>query len=229
MTERATRAADLREWHITTPVTPDAVAKLRAGDIVYLTGVVFTARDGVYEHTLKQGHEPPPGLCELTNVTMQSSPAGVEVSPGVYEVASLQATAGFRYAQYMDAFLEKFGVKLVIGKAGMAREVYQSVFQKHGAACLSTMGYGLGAIYGKAVERVRQVYWAKELGISEALWVLEVKELGPLLVEGDTLGNSFFEGANQEINRNLEKLYQGLKQPIFRRLGEEQEPGRELF
>ena len=82
----------------------------------------------------------------LTNVSLQSSPAGVEVSPGEFQVASLQATAGFRYAQYMPQLLEEFGVKAVVGKAGMSEQVYQEVFRKHGAVCLTTVGYGLGAI-----------------------------------------------------------------------------------
>ena len=51
----------------------------------------------------------------------------------------------------------------------------------------------------------------------------------PLLVEGDIQGNSFFAGVNQEINQNLDSLYEGLKKPVFGRLGEELEPGKELF
>ncbi|MBI4233629.1 MAG: fumarate hydratase C-terminal domain-containing protein, partial [Chloroflexi bacterium] len=205
------------------------IAQVRAGDIVYLTGPIFTARDGVYKHMLVEGHEPPVDLRHLTNVSMQSSPAGAEVAPGVYKVSSLQATAGFRYAQYMPALLERFGVKAVVGKAGMSEKVYQEVFKKHGAICLSTMGYGLGAIYGKAIQGVLGVYWVQELGISEALWVLEARDLGPLLVEGDAQGNSFFSQVNKEINQHLSQVYEGMKQPIFRRLGEEQRPQRELF
>ncbi|MDW8120172.1 MAG: fumarate hydratase C-terminal domain-containing protein, partial [Chloroflexota bacterium] len=211
-------AADLglREVHLTTPLSDEAVRSLRVGDLVYLTGPVYTARDGVYTYTLKEGHAPPIDLRAFSNVTLQSSPAGVEVAPGVFRISSLQATAGFRYAQYMDAFIARFGVKAVMGKAGMAPEVYQTIFRKHGAVYLSTLGYGLGAIYGRAVQRVIAVHWVKELGISEALWLLEVRNLGPLLVEGDTHGRSFFETVNQNINASLERLYQGLKPPIFR-------------
>jgi L(+)-tartrate dehydratase beta subunit len=218
-----------QEKHLNAPLSQDDIASLRAGDIVYLSGPVFTARDGVYKHMLVEGHEPPIDLRALTNVTFQSSPAGNEVSPGNYNVSSFQATAGFRYAQYMPALLERFGVKAVVSKGGMSEELYQSLFKKYGAVCLSTMGYGLGAIYGKAVERVLDVFWEKELGISEALWILELKELGPLLVEGDSLGNSYFSGVNEEINSRLGDLYEGLKPPVYRRIGEEQRPEKELF
>jgi L(+)-tartrate dehydratase beta subunit len=229
MEETRGEQAPLREWHLKAPLAPQDIGRLRAGDMVYLTGPIFTARDGVYRYMLKEGHEPPVDIRSITNVTIQSSPAGVEVSPGVYRVSSLQATAGFRYAQWMPALLERFGVKAVIGKAGMAEEVYKDLFRKHGAIYLSTVGYGLGAIYGRSLKGVRGVYWVRELGISEALWVLEVEELGPLLVEGDAQGNSFFAGVNREINRRLEGLYRGLREPILRRLGEERTPDREMF
>ncbi|MFN3973660.1 MAG: fumarate hydratase C-terminal domain-containing protein [Dehalococcoidia bacterium] len=223
------RSLGLREVHLTSPLSQEAVHSLRVGDLVYLTGPVYTARDGVYTYTLKEGHDPPLDLKAFSNVTLQSSPAGVEVAPGEFRISSLQATAGFRYAQYMDAFITRFGVRAVVGKAGMATEVYQRIFRKHGAIYLSTLGYGLGAIYGRAVQRVVGVHWVKELGISEALWLLEVKDLGPIMVECDTHGSSFFEAVNKDINENLEHLYQGLKPPIFRRLGEEHDPRKELF
>ena len=219
----------MQGYHIKAPLSEKDLSGVRVGDVVYLSGPVFTARDGVYKHMLVDGHEPPIDLRGLTNVTFQSSPAGAEESPGVYKVSSFQATAGFRYAQYMPALLERFGVKVVVGKAGMSEEVYRDVFRKHGAICLTTMGYGLGAIYGKAIERVIGVYWVEELGISEALWLLEMKNLGPLLVEGDAQGNSYFSQVNEEINKNLSDLYEGLKPPIYRRIGEEQRPEKELF
>ena len=218
-----------REWELTCPLVSDEIEKLAAGDLVYLSGPVYTARDGVYQHMLIDGNAPPIDLQQLTNVSLQSSPAGVEVSPGEFEVASLQATAGFRYAQYMPQLLEQFGVKAVVGKAGMSEQVYQEVFRKHGAVCLTTMGYGLGAIYGRAIKKVLGVYWVEELGISEALWTFEVDRLGPLLVEGDIHGNSFFAQVNDDINRQLGALYEGLKPPVYGRIGEEQKPETELF
>ena len=218
-----------REWELACPLVSSDIEKLAAGDLVYLSGPVYTARDGVYKHMLIDGNAPPIDLQELTNVSLQSSPAGVEVAPGEFEVASLQATAGFRYAQYMPQLLEQYGVKAVVGKAGMSEQVYQEVFRKHGAVCLTTMGYGLGAIYGRAIKKVLGVYWVEELGISEALWTFEVDRLGPLLVEGDIHGNSFFTQVNADINRQLSALYDGLKAPVYGRIGEEQKPETELF
>ncbi|HEX2473404.1 MAG TPA: fumarate hydratase, partial [Lacipirellulaceae bacterium] len=175
-----TQGGEPKEWHLKIPLSENDVRQLRAGDIVYLTGCIFTARDGVFKYMIDEGHEPPIDIRDQFNVTTQSSPAGAEVAPGKYMVNSLQATAGFRYAQWMDRLLERHGVRAVLNKGGMSQEMYQTVFKKHGAVCLSTMPYGIGAIYGKAVTGVRDVYWKELLGISEAMWLLEVEELGPL-------------------------------------------------
>ena len=92
----------------------------------------------------------------------------------------------------MEPLCREYGVRAVISKGGMPEEIYQQLGDALGVVFLTTMGYGLGAIYGHAVKHVNAVYWMEQLGISEAMWVLECDELGPLMVEGDTLGNSFF-------------------------------------
>ena len=68
-----------RQWHLQAPLRDEDIAQLTAGDLVYLTGPAYTARDGVYQHMLVDGNPPPVDIAELTNVSFQSSPAGVEV------------------------------------------------------------------------------------------------------------------------------------------------------
>jgi L(+)-tartrate dehydratase beta subunit len=220
---------EAREWHLTVPLSEKDVRQLRAGDVVYLTGCIFTARDGVFKYMIDEGHEPPIQIRDQFNVTTQSSPAGAEVSPGKYMVNSLQATAGFRYAQWMDRLMERHGVRAVLNKGGMSQQMYQTVFKKHGAVCLSTMPYGIGAIYGKAVTGVRDVYWKELLGISEAMWLLEVEELGPLLVDGDSEGNSYVAEHAEEVNAPLIEIYKELPELILKRFGEVSDPTQELI
>jgi len=223
-----TAAAKPREFHLTVPLSEPDVRQLRAGDVVYLSGPVFTARDGVFDHMLGENHRAPIAIRDACNVATTSSPAGVETTPGKFEVASLQATAGFRYAKWMRPLCEQYGVRAVISKGGMPEEVYQELGDAFGVVFLSTMGYGLGANYGRAVSGVRAVHWKEALGISEAMWVLECDELGPLLVEGDTLGNCFFAQHAAEIDAPLLAAYAGLPKPLMSRLGEESDPTREL-
>lgn len=220
---------EVREFHLTVPLSEADVRQLRVGDIVYLSGQIFTARDGVYGHMLGKDNEPPIDIRNKYNVTMQSAPAGVEVRPGEFEIASLQATAGFRYGQWMEALCSRYGVRAVIGKGGMSEDIYRNVFKKYGVVCLSTLGYGIGAVYGRAVKSVPAVYWKDILGISEAMWIMELDRLGPLLVEGDTEGNSFFSQHAAELDVSLLSAYEGLPKPILSRLGEVSDPTRELI
>jgi L(+)-tartrate dehydratase beta subunit len=211
------------------PLSEADVRQLRVGDVVYLSGCIFTARDGVYDYMLRQGHAPPIDIRNLYNVTTQSSPAGAQVAPGTYVVNSLQATAGFRYAQWMEALFSRYGVRAVINKGGMSEHMYRTVFQQYGVVCLSTMPYGIGATYGKEVVGVRDVFWKEELGISEAMWLLEVKELGPLLVEGDVYGNSYAAQHAGEVNAPLREIYRDLPELILKRFGEVTDPTVEVI
>ena len=68
----------------------------------------------------------------------------------------------------------------------------------------------MGAAYGRGIKRVRDVHWLRELGIAQALWVLEVEKIGPFLVEGDAEGRSLFALANREINARIDR---GLPRP----------------
>ena len=188
--------------HLRVPLSEADVRGLQIGDVVYLSGCIFTARDGVYKRMLDDGHPPPIDIRHTYNVTAQSSPAGAEMAPGQYRVNSLQATAGFRYAQWMERLLSQ------LRRAGRDQQgracppqMYREVFRKYGAVCLSTMPYGIGAIYGKAVTGVRDVHWQEELGLSEAMWLLEVEGLGPFLVDGDCEGRSYAVGARRRGGR----------------------------
>lgn len=218
-----------KEWHLTIPLSESDVRQLRAGDVVYLTGTIFTARDGVFKYMIDEGNPPPIDIRNHYNVTTQSSPAVAEIAPGKYLANSLQATAGFRYAQWMDRLFERHGVRAVINKGGMSEEMYKTVFKKHGVVCLSTMPYGIGAIYGKEITGVKDVFWKDHLGMSEAMWLLDVSELGPLLVDGDTLGNSYVSQHAGEVNAPLLEIYKELPELILKRFGEVNDPTEELI
>jgi L(+)-tartrate dehydratase beta subunit len=162
-------------------------------------------------------------------VTFHCSPAVSEPHPGEYHIPSVTATASFRFSKYVPQLLERYGVRAVIGKGGMQEEVYQTAFRQHGAIYLTTVGYGLGAIYGQGVRRVKDVFWKDALGLAQAVWVLEVEHFGPFLVECDVQGRNLFGLASAEGNETFEKLYEGLPQPALKRLGEVILPTEEVL
>ncbi|HKB25480.1 MAG TPA: fumarate hydratase C-terminal domain-containing protein [Methylomirabilota bacterium] len=208
------------EVHLTTPVGDADLARLKLGDVVYLTGVVYTAREGVYRKVVEQGAELPASVRALTNVSFHCSPAATVRPDGTYAVAAVTATASFRFGKSMSRWFERSGTRVVVGKAGLTEFAYREWFVPHGAVYLTTIGYGMGAAYGQCIRRVREVHWLRELGIAQALWVLEVDRLGPFLVEGDREGRSLFALANREINVRLEDVYRGLPPFAMGRFGE---------
>ena len=94
------------------------------------------------------------------------------------------------------------------------------VFVPNNAVYLTTVGYGTGALLGRGIKRVAGVYWLEELGLAQAVWVLDVENFGPFLVESDLDGNSLFERENAKIAPGLEQLYAGTRPATLRRYGE---------
>jgi L(+)-tartrate dehydratase beta subunit len=208
------------EVHLTTPVADEALRSLKLGDVVYLSGVLYTAREGVYHQVVDKGRGLPDGLRELTNVNFHCSPAASVRADGRHVVEAVTATASFRFGKSMAAWFERSGAKVIVGKAGLTERAYREWFVPHGAVYLTTVGYGLGAAYGRTIRGVRDVHWLRELGIAQALWVLEVERIGPFLVEGDAEGRSLFALANREINARIEAVYRDLPPPALGRFGE---------
>lgn len=222
-------AVGVREVRLPLPLTEEAVHTLELGDAVFLSGLIFTGREGVYRRIFEQGMAPPLDIRRTCNVTFHCSPAVSEPLPGQYNVPSVTATASFRFARYVPLLIERYGVRAVIGKGGMQETVYQTAFRRHGAVYLTTVGYGIGAMYGQGIRRVKDVFWKQELGLAQAMWVLEVENLGPFLVECDTRGNSLFVRANAEVNETFQRLYADLPQPALKRLGEVASPTEEVW
>ena len=210
----------MREVHLTTPVSEAAIASLELGDVVHLSGVLYTAREGVYRKVVDQGVPLPASVTAATNVNFHCSPAAAVRPDGSYAVEAVTATASFRFGKSMSRWFERSGARVIVGKAGLTELAYREWFVPHGAVYLTTVGYGMGAAYGQGIKRVREVHWLKELGIAQALWVLEVERLGPFLVEGDRAGRSLFALANREIDRRLGEVYEGLPAYSMGRFGE---------
>ena len=225
----AERRSERKTVRLKLPVEAADLAALEIGSVVYLDGVVYTGREGVYRKVVDEGAALPAGIVELSNANFHCSPAAAVEPDGSYSVGGVTATASFRFSKWMRAWLELSGAKLIIGKGGMSVEDYRDVLVPAGAVYLTTVGYGTGALLGRGIRGVRQVHWLEELGNAQAMWVFEVENFGPFIVESDLDGNSLFEQQGRLINANLEKVYAGLKAPALRRYGETDDRKDELI
>lgn len=210
----------LKKVRLNTPVTQEDLQGLELGNVVYLDGIVYTGREGLYNRIITEGVEPPVDLKELTNVTFHCSPAASVNDDGSFNMGAVTATASFRFAKWLTQWFEISGVKIIIGKGGMSEEDYKKYFVPNDAIYLTTVGYGTGALLGRGIKRVQAAHWLEDLGIAQAMWVLEVENFGPFLVESDLNGNSLFEQENRAVNKSLSKVFEGLREPALKRYGE---------
>ena len=222
-------AKPLKEFSIDLPAGPEALAELTPGAIVFLNGVVYTAREGVYEGVLNGDKTLPGNLASVSNANFHCSPAASKKPDGSYEVGGVTATASFRFSKYLADWLDLTNTKIVIGKGGMPREDYKNILQPRGAIYLTTVGYGTGALLGRGVTGVKDVLWLDEMGIAQAMWMFEVKNFGPFIVDSDIAGNSLFTQQGDLVNEKIEQLYKGLKKPTLQRYGETDDRKDELL
>ena len=221
--------ADLKTVRLNLPARTEDLRGLEIGSVAYLSGRLFTAREGVYKRAIGDGFGMPAGKDTLGITNFHCSPAASINPDGSYTVGAVTATASFRFAQWLDGWFKLSGCNIIIGKGGMTSEVYRRSFVPNNAIYLTTVGYGTGALLGRGIRRVAGVYWLEELGLAQAVWVLEVENFGPFLVESDLNGNSLFERENLKIAPGLERHYAGTQPATLRRYGETDDKTKEVI
>ena len=213
-------STSLRTVHLDLPASREQLAALEIGTVAYLTGRVFTAREGVYKRAVEEAAGLPAPPEQLGSANFHCSPAASFDRDGSARVGAVTATASFRFAKWLDGWFKLSRCNVILGKGGMTGEIYRRHFVPNSAVYLTTVGYGTGALLGRGIKAVAATYWVAELGLAQAIWVLEVENFGPFLVDGDLAGNSLFERENAKIAPNIERLYAGTQPAILRRYGE---------
>ncbi len=172
---------------IHTPIQDEEIKDLRVGDIIYLTGTLVTCRDDGHRRVIEEGVMPELPLDRIA--ILHAGPIVQEVEGG-WKMISVGPTTSMRMERYEKEFLEKTGVKLVIGKGGMGNKTAQGC--KESVAIHAIFPGGCAVIAAEQVEEIEGLEWP-EFGMPEAFWILRVKEFGPLIVSIDTEGNNFIE------------------------------------
>ncbi|MCH7882560.1 MAG: fumarate hydratase C-terminal domain-containing protein [Proteobacteria bacterium] len=95
------------------PVKPEDLVGLKIGTVVYLDGVIYTAREGVYKRVIENGEPLPEGLTDLSNANFHCSPAASVEADGSYNVGGVTATASFRFSHWMAAWFKLTNAKLI--------------------------------------------------------------------------------------------------------------------
>ena len=161
------------ERKLNVPIKDENLNELKAGDVVYLTGNILTARDQAHKRLLERG-----APLNIEGAVLFHAGPIITQEDGKYKMVAIGPTTSMRMNPYQSDVLD-MGPKIVIGKGGMDDNVREALIRNK-------------ALYVDAVEEIESVNWL-DLGMPEAMWNLKVKDFGPLIVAMDSEGNSLYD------------------------------------
>lgn len=179
--------------HITAPITKETAKTLHAGDYVYITGTIYTARDAAHkrmQETLQRGEALPLEMKENVIYYMGPSPAR-EGRP----IGSAGPTTASRMDKYAPELLD-LGLGAMIGKGKRSQEVKNAIV-RNGSVYFAAVG-GAGALLSKCILSSEVIAY-DDLG-TEAIRKLQVKNF-PVIVVIDSEGNNLYETAILDYKR----------------------------
>lgn len=177
------------EYHLDLPVNRKEIRKLHVGDILYLSGNIFTARDVAHAVLLKKDTKTlpfTPSRMALYHCGLLMKKQGKN-----WYVVSAGPTTSSRMEIFEDKLIEKYEIPIIIGKGGMGERTAKAL--QHHTAVYTVYPGGAGALAADNVVKVVRVYWLEQLGMLEAVWILKMKNFGPLVVAMDSHGGSLVE------------------------------------
>jgi len=193
----------MAEYHFTTPISKEDVQKLKIGDVIYISGIVFTARDEAHERALEMAEKGEKMPIDFEGLAVYHCGPVVRQIGDDWEIVAAGPTTSTRLDMFEDEFIKEFKVNVVIGKGGMGARTVKAM--KELKAVYTAFVGGAAVVAAKGIKRVKEVHWL-DLGTPECLWVLEVEKFGPLIVGIDTNGDSLFQNVADEAKAKLGKI-----------------------
>jgi len=194
-------------YKLKTPISEEETRKLKVNDVLYVSGTMVTARDQAHRRALehfKQGKSLPINLEGLA--VFHCGPI-VKKKEDRWTIVAAGPTTSTRMDIFEDEFIKNFKARVIVGKGGMGKRTTEAM-AKYGAVYGAFTG-GAAILAAKAIKNVRTVEWL-DLGMPEAMWILEVEEFGPLTVAIDSHGNNLFMEVQKKVEENKQRIYHKL-------------------
>ncbi len=186
-----------REIVLTPPLTEETVRALKVGDVVLVSGEMYTGRDAVHAYLMKN---PPP--VDLHGAVLYHCGPVMLKEGEEWKVKAAGPTTSIREEPYQADVIRKYGVRAVIGKGGMGAKTLGAM-KECGAVYLNGIG-GAAQYYARSIEKVLDVNLF-DFGIPEAMWHLRVKNFAAI-VTMDAHGNSLHADVEKNTGDRLEEL-----------------------
>ncbi len=186
-----------REIVLRAPVSEEQARALKVGDVVIVHGEMYTGRDAVHAHLMKN---PPP--VDLHGAVLYHCGPVMLKQGDQWTVKAAGPTTSSREEPYQADIIKNYGVRAVIGKGGMGAKTLAAL-NAHGAVYLNAIG-GAAQFYARLIDKVLGVNLL-EFGIPEAMWHLSVHDF-VAIVTMDSHGNSLHAEVEKETGDRLEEL-----------------------
>ncbi len=192
------------EYRLNLPVGEEEILKIKAGDVIYITGIIVTARDEAHKKAIElydEGKELP---VDFSKVAVFHCGPIVKKEGDEWKVVAAGPTTSSRMELFEYDFIKRFGTRIIIGKGGMGDKTARAC--REFKAIYAAFTGGAAVLAANAIKKVKNVYWLEELGMPEALWVFEVEDFGPLTVTIDAHGRNLTEEVKQKAREIAGKI-----------------------
>lgn len=192
-----------------TPLTSADLEDIRIGDVIYLDGHIVTCRDVAHRRLIEYGRPLP--IDVRGGAIFHAGPIVRKKDDGKYEMISIGPTTSMRMEKFEKAFIEKTGVKVIVGKGGMGNDTVEACRSHKAIHCVFPAGCAVLA--ATEVEEIEKAEWM-DLGMPETLWYCRVREFGPLIVSIDTHGGNLFEENKVKFNQIKEEQIRNISEKV---------------
>lgn len=187
----------MAELHLITPPTLTDIRRVQAGDEVYFSGRVLTARDRAHRWLLKHDFKP------LHHAVLyHCGPMYQTATNGDLTILAAGPTTSARFNHYTPELIQRYQLRAIIGKGGMDDGVRQAL---RGVGMYCAAIGGAAVYYAHCITRVLNVY-KRDFGMTDAIWELAVKDF-PVFCMIDSQGKSLFAEVEATSQRNRQRLY----------------------
>lgn len=186
---------------LSTPLEEEEIRELQVGDIVYLSGDVYTARDRAHQRIIdyERANAETEIPIEKGAILYHCGPL-MKKSNGEWEIIAAGPTTSSRMETTTPEVIEKLRIRGIIGKGGMGSSA-RAAMQQYGCVYFAMTG-GAAVLAADRIKSVKAVYWT-DLGMPEAVWHLQVDDFGPLVVSIDAHGTSLYEKITAKAEKNV--------------------------
>lgn len=195
-------------YYLSTPLKNEDVRQLKLGDLVYLSGDIFTCRSRLQRYIFEEGNALPFST-EKRNALIHVGPIVVKEN-NQWRLVSFMPTSSIRFEKWGAQSVKDWGLKMIIGKTTMGKDTARMMKEK---CCVHVSPQCVSPNLWIDSISIQDVYLFEELGTIEASWHMNLKNLGPFVVDIDSEGNNLFDRLDETIDANKQQAYEMLSIP----------------